>query len=132
MSKRPKLSDVADEIARIGRADEPPEKPPAEPSEPAQQPEDYWRKTTVTLRREQFEELEGVLAQWAASKRVKVSLAEVLRLAVDVVLEQMDENADEVILALHRQEQREERESGTRKYGRSRGAERYLRERGLL
>lgn len=123
--KRPGLSDVADEVARIGRADEPPEPPPRSPDE-------YWHKTTVTLRAEQVDRLDALLAQWQAHKRVKVSLAETVRLALDTLIRQIEEHPDDVILALYRQEQREERETATRKFGRSRGAERYLKDKGML
>jgi Arc/MetJ-type ribon-helix-helix transcriptional regulator len=86
----------------------------------------------VPYRTEQLARLDGILNRWAAEKGIRISAAEVIRYAVDEMLERMEAEADTVILALYHQEQREEREIPSRKFSRSRGAERYLREKKLL
>jgi hypothetical protein len=91
-----------------------------------------WRKFTLPFRPNQMERLEGMLGRWQSEKRVKVSLAEVIRLALDELLEKAEGDPDQVILDLYRQEQAEHRQYPTRKFGRSRGAEQYLKRKGLL
>lgn len=132
--KRPSLTDIANMVGEIRRADEQPAEAGDAPDEEEGRspPEAYWRKATVPYRQSQLAELEMHLGQWALEKKVKVSTAEVLRLALDRLLDAMAEAPDEVILALYRQEQREQAEVETRKYSRSRGAERYLRRRKLI
>lgn len=125
------MGEVADEIARIGRADEKPEES-EETMQPPEEEDPYWRTFTAPFRYKQLEQLETQLALWKIRKRVKVSMAEALRLAVDDFLDRIEEEEDEVIMDLYRQETKEAREAETRKYGRSEGAERYLKEQGLL
>lgn len=137
------MADVANAVGEIGRADrsdhvpraplsEPPAPAPAEPSQPLVEPEAYWRKHTVPYRAEQLARLDTVLNRWAAEKQIRISAAEVIRYAVDEMIERMGSDPDAVILALFHQERREERDVPTRKFSRSRGAERYLKEKNLL
>ncbi|HEX6292995.1 MAG TPA: hypothetical protein VFZ66_27680 [Herpetosiphonaceae bacterium] len=92
----------------------------------------YWKKATATYRSTQLDQLDTMLARWNAEKRVKMSAAEVLRLALDTMLTRMEEDPDQVILNLYEQEQRELEQAETRKFGRSQGAQAYLKRKGLL
>lgn len=149
MRKRPSITDVANLVGQIGqgsaadteRSDASPA--PAVPAAPDRDREDvaaapteeqepYWKKATATYRNDQLHQLDHMLAQWNVEKHVKMSAAEVLRLALDAILKRMEEDPDQVILELHLQELRELEQSQTRKFGRSRGAEAYLRRKGKL
>ena len=147
--QRPSLTDVANLVGQIGQGSAADEErsdvspAPAAPAAPdrdqanvatasAEEQEPYWKKATATYRTDQLNQLDHMLAQWNAEKRVKMSAAEVLRLALDAILKRMEEDPDQVILELHLQEQSELGQAQTRKFGRSKGAEAYLRRKGKL
>lgn len=95
-------------------------------------PQEYWRKSTIPFRRDQLEALEELIAQLARQKRVRVSKAELLRLALDRLLEDFQEEVDAVLYDVYLQEQREEADVPSRKYARSRGLINYLKRTGFL
>lgn len=139
--KRPSINEIANVVGGIGRANEAlaedesgsrPSPPPDDGSSETVEPEKYWRKFTVPYRQEQLARLDQILARWAADKRIKISTAEVVRLALDEMIERMEQNPDDVLLLLHQQEQREQADVPTRKYSRSRGVARYLKHKSLV
>jgi hypothetical protein len=91
-----------------------------------------YKKFTAPFREEQLDQLAILLASWTASKKVKFSAAEVLRLALDKILRLMEEDPDQAILELYLQERQETAASETRKFGRSKGAKNYLQKAGKL
>lgn len=132
-SSRQRMKDALDEM--VGGMPAAEEKTPArtQPGEPqAVSPRDYWRKQTVPYRAEQLARLEALLARWKADLGVTVTTAEVLRLALDKLLEEMGGDPDEAILELYYQERREQKALKSRKFGRSKGAEAYLIRKGKL
>jgi len=134
------MSDVANVVGQIGQppnTKEPPAAPEPTPSPAPQVTQDleqgpYWKKATATYRTTQLSQLDNMLARWNADLRVKMSAAEVLRLALDEMLKRMEDEPDQVILELYQQEQRELEQAETRKFGRSHGAEAYLKKKALL
>ncbi|HEY0769200.1 MAG TPA: hypothetical protein VGD31_02625 [Sphingobacteriaceae bacterium] len=99
---------------------------------PAPEQGPYWKKATATYRSTQLSQLDNQLARWNAEERVKMSAAEVLRLALDAMLKRMEEEPEQVILELYQQELRELEQAETRKFGRSQGAEAYLKRKRML
>jgi len=95
-------------------------------------PAPNFKKFTAPFREEQLDQLSILLASWTASKKVKFSAAEVLRLGLDKMLKLMDENPEQAIVDLYQQEQQEMAASENRKFGRSKGAKEYLRKAGKL
>lgn len=139
--KRPSLADVANiasEAVSRGRREFPPDEEPAPAPEAPKQMLDeksespIFKKFTAPFRGDQLDELSILLARWTASKHVKFSAAEVLRLGLDRMLRLMEDDPDQAILELYRQEQRETEASETRKFGRSKGAKEYLKKAGKL
>lgn len=92
----------------------------------------YWHKQTVPFRSAQWERLDDLLDGWKRSLKVRVTAAEVLRLALDEILAEMERDPDAVILRLYQQERREQADEPKRKFGRSKGAADYLRRKGKL
>jgi hypothetical protein len=139
--KRPGMADVANMVGQIGQttneAAPPPTSVPPEAIDettevppPEQGP--YWKKATAIYRSTQLSQLDNQLTRWNAEERVKMSAAEVLRLALDTMLKRMEEEPEQVILELYQQELRELEQAETRKFGRSQGAEAYLKRKKLL
>jgi hypothetical protein len=138
--KRPSLADIAniasEAVSSTRREPAPAEEVPAEqPAEletnqPAAQI--VFKKFTAPFREEQLDQLAIQLASWTASKNVRFSSAEVLRLSLDKLLRLMETDPDQAILELYLQEQEEIAASDTRKFGRSKGAREYLRKAGKL
>src|SRR3712207_4167992 len=133
------MNEIANAVSRIGRTVDVPADVPASPPAPAdadprqsEAAETYWQKATYPLRAEQLERLKDVLARWMVDRRVRVSEAEVSRLALDRMLETMRDEPDGLLLALYEQEQRERERVPSRKFGRSQGLEHYLKRRGLM
>jgi hypothetical protein len=91
-----------------------------------------WRKSTIPFRSDQYDELDRTLAQWRLEKGVRATMAEVIRLGLDTMLQQMREDADVVILRLYEQEQRELAGNENRKHSKSQGAKEYLLKHRLL
>jgi hypothetical protein len=137
--KRPSLADVAN-IASEAISSAKQESSAKEESKSAssasedEQPSQavYFKKFTAPLREDQLDQLTIMLASWTASKKVKFSAAEVLRLGLDKMLRLMKEEPDQAILELYQQEQQETIASETRKFGRSKGAKEYLQKAGKL
>ncbi len=136
--KRPRLTEVADEIARIGRTSA---QTPGTASSPdrsvhprtdVEEPAAYWHKATYPFRADQLQDLKDIIARWAVEKQVRVSEAEVIRLALDRVLTEMQIDPDTTLLALYAQEQQERERVPSRKFGRSQGLARYLKRKGLV
>lgn len=141
MRKRPSMADVANMVGQIGHTtnESPPAPTPVPPETidetteaPTLEQGPYWKKATATYRSTQLSQLDNQLARWNAEKRVKMSAAEVLRLALDAMLKRMEEEPDQVILELYQQELRELEQVETRKFGRSQGAEAYLKRKKML
>lgn len=140
MPKRPGMNEIANAVSRIGRTVEPPADvstpslpAPAESSSKTRaEVKAYWQKATFPLRVEQLATLKDLLARWMVDRRVRVSEAEVVRLALDHILETMRDDPDALLLALYEQEQRERERVPSRKFGRSQGLEQYLKQRGLI
>ena len=145
MSKRPKITDVADEVARnlqrqASTAPEPEVLPLGEPAEPVTAeagaepttPPSVWRKLTVPYRSGQLAALNEVLARLLIEKHVTAGAAETIRLAVDQLLRRYEDDPDGVLLELYHQQQAELRLTEKRKHAPSRGLAEYLRRRGLL
>jgi hypothetical protein len=157
--RRSTLGRAADTVAGFGRPQErqpagetPPATAPAQegpqpfpPPAPATEPPveellapgetppgEYWRRISSPMRVEQLEQLDDLLTDWAKSRRVRISMAEAMRLALDRLITEMERDPDAIIRALYDQEQREEREAPSRKFARSRGAREYLKKKGLL
>jgi hypothetical protein len=138
--KRPSLAEIAniasEAVSNSKREPARPEEsvmvttPQPEPEQAAPPP--IFKKFTAPFREEQLDQLSILLASWTASKRVKFSAAEVLRLGLDKVLHLMEENPEQAIVELYQQEQQEMAASETRKFGRSKGAKEYLRKAGKL
>ena len=137
--------DVADEVARnlqrqASATTEPEAGPVAEPAEPATAeaeaepttPVPPWRKLTVPYRRGQLSALNEVLARLVIEKQVTAGAAEMIRLAVDQLLERYEDDPDGVLLELYHQQQAELRLTEKRKHAPSRGLAEYLKRRGLL
>ena len=132
--KRPNLSDVADEVSRLGRSKTAPEPQLQEGTGEVlarADPGDFWRKFTAMYRDDQLANLEMQIAR-LGTERVKVSASEMMRLALDNLLDRMREDKDTVLLELYEQEQRESAQSETRKFGRTRGLEKYLKRSGKM
>lgn len=131
--KRPSLADIAN-IASEAISNAKQESFPKEELKPASSTSEseqtaqvmHLKKFTAPLREEQLDQLAILLASWIASKKVKFSAAEVLRLGLDKMLRLMEEDSDQAILELYQQEQQEMAASETRKFGRSKGAKEYL------
>jgi hypothetical protein len=140
--KRPSLTDIAniasEAVASSRRSQEPSKAQKEEEARPVQEavqeetPTLSFKKFTAPFREDQLDQLAILLASWTASKKVRFSSAEVLRLGLDRMLRLMEEEADEAILQLYQQELQETAASETRKFGRSKGAKEYLRKAGKL
>ena len=139
--KRPSLSDVADQVSRIGRPAEAPTEGEATPRagvEPTSRPSapveagPFWRKYTVPFCAAQIAKLDQVLTRLAAEHGVKVGMAEMARLALDGLLRRLEDDPDGVLVELHQQQQTEQAAAPGRKFAPSRGLGQYLRDRGLL
>jgi hypothetical protein len=137
--KRPSLAEIAniasEAVASTRREPGPQEAALATPAEPEveqAEPAVAYKKFTAPFREAQLDQLAILLASWTASKKVKFSVAEVLRLGLDKMPRLMEEDPDQAILELYQQEQQETAASETRKFGRSKGAQTYLRKAGKL
>ena len=113
-----------------------PEQPSDTPATaPAGEEEDTavtWQKSTIPFRSDQYDELDRILAQWRLEKGIRATMAEVIRLGLDTMLQQMKEDADAVIMRLYEQEQRELAGNVKRKHSKSQGAKEYLQKQRLL
>lgn len=139
--KRPSLTDIAniasEAVASPRRSRDPMQEQkkdelPVQEDAQEETPTLYFKKFTAPFREDQLDKLAILLASWTASKKVRFSSAEVLRLGLDRMLRLMEEDTDEAILQLYQQEQRETAASETRKFGRSKGAKAYLHKAGKL
>lgn len=135
--KRPSIAEVADAIEGIGRAPTN-EVIPATGQTPvisqtsSANEEPYWRKTTIPFRNKQLTDVEDIVKRWQLDLRVKVSIAEMLRFALDRVLSDIGEDPDRVLVEIHQMYQREMATTPTRKFGRTSGLEKYLKRKKLL
>lgn len=145
MPKKINPLDVADEVARnlqrqtsaTAKPEVLPEGEPAEPATPEAgaeptTPPSVWRKLTVPYRGAQLAALNEVLARLVIEKQVTAGAAEMIRLAVDQLLERYADDPDGVLLELYHQQQAELRLTEKRKHAPSRGLAEYLKRRGLL
>ena len=138
--KRPSLAEIANIASEaVSNPTREPARPQSAvmvappPPEPEQAPPTLpFKKFTAPFREEQLEQLGILLASWTASKKVKFSAAEVLRLGLDKMMRLMEENPEQAIIELYQQEQQEMAASENRKFGRSKGAKEYLRKAGKL
>ena len=136
--KRPSLTDIANIASeavaspRRSQGQKGEEERPVQEGAQGETPTLSFKKFTAPFREEQLDKLATLLASWTASKKVRFSSAEVLRLGLDKMLRLMEEEADEAILQLYQQELQETAASETRKFGRSKGAKEYLRKEGKM
>lgn len=144
-SKRPGILNAADIVNRAldrGQAARPePEAEPAPETEPTTEPTSaaaeastapYWRKYTTQYRTDQLDRLEALLARLWADEKVKINLAEFVRLALDKMLADYERDPDQVLLDIYRQQRDELRAEPRRKHAPTRNLPEYLRHRGKL
>ena len=99
----------------------PADEPPAQPVATAPTTEgDHLEKLTVAFRAQQLEQLRRRLARWTADGIASASIAEVVRLAVDRVLQDLEQDPDAVLRDLRDQVDAENAAGIERKYSRSR------------
>lgn len=101
-------------------AEEPTEAPPATTAETPARPADALRKLTVPFRVSQLDRLGRILARWQADREIRAAAAEVIRLAVDDMLDRLERDPDSVIEDLLRQEREEKAAGIARQFGRLR------------
>lgn len=130
--KRPSINEVANAIEEIGRVNEPPTAAPLAPTPVASEAEPYWRKTTIPFRDKQLTDVEDIVKRWQLDLRVKVSISEMMRFALDQLLADIEKDPDQVLLAIHQMYEREMERTPTRKFGRTSGLEKYLKRKRLL
>ena len=130
--KRPSINEVANAIEEIGRVNEPPTSAPLAPTPVASDSEPYWRKTTIPFRDKQLTAMEDIVKRWQLDLRVKVSISEMMRFALDQLLADIEKDPDQVLLAIHRMYEKEMERTPTRKFGRTSGLEKHLKRKRLL
>jgi len=110
LSPTPAATAKADDVTPPG--EDAPAAPPAEG--------DHLEKLTVAFRAQQLERLRRRLARWTADGVASASIAEVVRLAVDRILQDLEQDPDAVLRDLRDQVDAEVAAGIERKYSRSR------------
>lgn len=115
LSPKPKAPAKVDDVAS------PAEEEPAQVVAPAPTAEgDHLEKLTIAFRAQQLEQLRRRLARWTADGVASASIAEVVRLAVDRILQDLEQDPDAVLRDLRDQVDAEVAAGIERKYSRSR------------
>ncbi len=122
MSKRKSPLISAEELLQRPPRPEPATAPsegtPTAQGEPTATPADSLQKATVPFRASQLRRLSRALARWEADSGVRAAAAEVIRLALDDVLADLEADPAAVLERLQQQKAAEERAGIARKYGR--------------
>jgi hypothetical protein len=107
--------------------------PAQEPQEPVVEPV-LWRKSTIPFREDQYQEIGHVLAEFHFSNDVQLTIAEVVRLGLDKMIEALkdQEQREQLLVELYRQQRRESQGNENLKHSKSRGLGDYLATHGLL
>jgi len=129
-------------VATGDKEDEPYPKQVSEMSvdEPAKEPEEsvvepvLWRKSTIPFREDQYQEIGHVLAEFHFRNDVQLTIAEVVRLGLDKMIEALkdDEKLEQILVELYQQQRRESQGNENLKHSKSRGLGDYLATHGLL
>lgn len=119
MTKRKSFAEAAKSISQA-------------PPSPVEKAAVEYRKFTVPLRSDQIREIDQLLARLALEHEVKVTKALLIRLAIDEVLAELEEDPDAVLHRLYRLEQQELADHDERRVSMSRGLEEHLRDAGAL
>jgi hypothetical protein len=128
--KRPSIGDVANAIEEIGR---PANEVVSSTSNNLQVPEEpYWRKTTIPFRHKQLTAIEDKVKRLQLDQRVRISISETMRLALDRILVDLDKNPDQVLLEIYQMYRDDAANAPGRKVSRKSGLEKYLRRKKLL
>ena len=92
-----------------------------------------WRKSTIPFRQDQYKEIGRILSELHLQHDVQLTIAEVIRLGLDNMIEALKgEGQDSILIELHKQQQRESEGNENLKHSKSQGLGRYLVTRGLL
>ena len=123
-------------VATGDEADEPQPEQAGEMTvdEPVQEPEEsvvepvLWRKSTIPFREDQYQEIGHVLAEFHFRNDVQLTIAEVVRLGLDKMIEALkdDEQLEQILVELYQQQRRESQGNENLKHSKSRGLGDYL------
>lgn len=93
-----------------------------------------WRKSTIPFRAGQYEEIGHVLADFYLRTDVQLTIAEVVRLGLDKMIEALKEPElrEAILVELYRQQRRESLGNEKLKHSKSRGLGDYLAAQGRL
>jgi len=93
-----------------------------------------WRKSTIPFRQDQYAEIGHVLADFFLRDDVQLTIAEVVRLGLDKMIEALREPElrEALLVELYRQQRRENLGNEKLKHSKSRGLGDYLAARGRL
>ncbi len=93
-----------------------------------------WRKSTIPFREDQYQEIGHVLAEFHFRNDVQLTIAEVVRLGLDKMIEALkdDEQLEQVLVEIYQQQRRESQGNENLKHSKSRGLGDYLATHGLL
>jgi len=107
--------------------------PDQEPQEPVVEPV-LWRKSTIPFREDQYQEIGHILAEFHFSNDVQLTIAEVVRLGLDKMIGALknQEQREQLLVELYRQQRRESQGNENLKHSKSRGLGDYLATHGLL
>lgn len=100
----------------------------------AEAPAVLWRKSTIPFREDQYAEIGHVLADFFLRTDVQLTIAEVVRLGLDKMIEALKEPElrEALLIELYRQQRRESLGNENLKHSKSRGLGDYLAARGRL
>ena len=109
-------------------------------AEPAEEPEELvvepvlWHKSTIPFREDQYQEIGHILAEFHFRNDVQLTIAEVVRLGLDKMIEALkdQEQRKQLLIELYRQQRWEIQGNENLKHSKSRGLRDYLATYGLL
>lgn len=124
-ASRPSGNDVAPDVELPQPAAEAPE----QRSKPV-----HWRKSTIPFREDQYKEIGRLLSEIHYEQDVQLTIAEVIRLGLDKMIEALKDEAekDQAFVELYEQQKRESQGNEKLKHSKSQGLPQYLAQRGLL
>ena len=92
-----------------------------------------WRKSTIPFREDQYKEIGRVLSEFHIKYDVQLTIAEVIRLGLDRMIEALTgDERDETLIELYAQQQRESQGNENLKHSKSQGLGHYLAQQGLF
>lgn len=93
-----------------------------------------WRKSTIPFREDQYHEVGRILADLHLKHDVQLTIAEVVRLGLDKMLESLTSTTgqDALLVEIYEQQRRESQGNENLKHSKSRGLGQYLAGRGIL